>query len=126
MLTPTAHCPLPYLQSRKRIHRQISNFFTRFKKRTGFEELRKRIKVQPILHSAMQSTVCVCLSLTYTQRILLLDKSQEELEDDDDESAEYLDPTEARQVELSADEKAKKLAECAKLLARIADAQVAL
>lgn len=74
----------------------------------------------------MQSTVCVCLSLTYTQRILLLDKSQEELEDDDDESAEYLDPTEARQVELSADEKAKKLAECAKLLARIADAQVAL
>lgn len=68
----------------------------------------------------------MCLSLTYTQRILLLDKSQEELEDDDDESAEYLDPTEARQVELSADEKAKKLAECAKLLARIADAQVAL
>lgn len=62
MLTPTAHCPLPYLQSRKRIHRQISNFFTRFKKRTGFEELRKRIKVQPILHSAMQSTVCVSLS----------------------------------------------------------------
>jgi len=38
-----------YVQSRKRIHREISSFFTRFRPRDNFEEIRRKILVGGVL-----------------------------------------------------------------------------